>query len=350
MQQRRDSEAQLNREYSPDRPARLGKTPQAVQVQQQLRRADLERQLERTQRADYEVQRDKKALLWANRYQGDPRDYRTSSSDKDQQPRPNLQQQSLQDARLAQQLHAELNFEAANPADQTDRQTWAQTAAPGFVKAARAKQHKSKNLAVKRAQRELDAADSTAESQQEHSPADPETARPRKRASPDHVSAEQQLDRELDNEPVAAAQPAVSANFAARHLPPAAASRPAAATPQPAAQLAAPARQTAVPANSAASGSSQTDGDFAIRPGVAVTELHHKEIRHIQKALTSVIYCTYDTYSECQDNEPAATNSQLISKLCAALIQTWQRPLSALSTWGSMQPSSLQAGEPSSAL
>ena len=68
VQQRRDSEAQLNREYSPDRPARLGKTPQAVQVLQQLLRADLERQLERAQRADREVQRDKKAPLWAIRY------------------------------------------------------------------------------------------------------------------------------------------------------------------------------------------------------------------------------------------------------------------------------------------
>ena len=159
----------------------MGKTLQTEQIRQQLRRAELERQLEQNNRADRHVRRERVALLWAVRHQGDPRDYRSSSSDEDQQPRQNLQQQSEQDARLAQQLHAELNFEAANPADRTDRQNWAQTAAPGFVKAARAKQNKSKTLAAKRALRELGAADSTAESQQEHSPADPETDRPRKR-------------------------------------------------------------------------------------------------------------------------------------------------------------------------
>ena len=55
VQQRRASEAQLNRELSPSRPARLGKTPQTAQAEQQLRRAQLERQLEHNDRAECDV-------------------------------------------------------------------------------------------------------------------------------------------------------------------------------------------------------------------------------------------------------------------------------------------------------
>ena len=81
VQQRRASEAQQNFKLPPSRPARLGKTPQAEQVQQQLRRAELECQLERNHQADRDVRRGEEALLWAIRNQGNPRGYRSSSSE-----------------------------------------------------------------------------------------------------------------------------------------------------------------------------------------------------------------------------------------------------------------------------
>ena len=43
----------------------------------------------------------------------------------------------------------------------------------------------------------------------------------------------------------------------------------------------------------------------AICRGMAVTDLRQKESYHVLKAHSNVMYSTYDTYSECHDNELA---------------------------------------------